>query len=110
MTPRQLAERLAQGEPLAFLDVRRPNERAYCAIPLPTTALDVHIVMDEIPARLDDVRAATLHGPVVVYCHHGVRSQMVIDWLGKQGLAGLLNLDGGIDAWSNDVDPTVPRY
>ena len=110
MTPRQLAERLANGEPLALLDVRRPGERSFCAITLPPTALDVHIEMDEIPTRLDAVRAASQYGPVIVYCHHGVRSQMVVDWLGKQGLAGLLNLEGGIDAWSNEVDPAVPRY
>jgi rhodanese-related sulfurtransferase len=110
MTPRQLAERLDAGERLAVLDVRRPEERAFCAIAVPPSALDVYVEMDEIPERLEEVRAASRHGPLVVYCHHGVRSRMVAVWLEGNGITGVSNLDGGIEAWSRDVDPKVPRY
>jgi sulfur-carrier protein adenylyltransferase/sulfurtransferase len=49
-------------------------------------------------------------GPTVVYCHHGVRSRSVVDWLTRQNVARVFNLEGGIDDWSEVVDPTVPRY
>ena len=90
-----LSRRLASGEALTLLDVRRPEERAFCAIPVPPTAIDIHIPMDEIPARLDEVRAALRRGPMVVYCHHGVRSRMVAEWLRGQGVSGAINLEGG---------------
>jgi len=48
--------------------------------------------------------------PVVCYCHHGVRSQQVVAFLRRQGFDSVYNLAGGIDAWSQEVDPSVPRY
>ena len=62
ITARTLSQRLARGEPLVVLDVRRPEERAFCAIDVPTTAVDVFIPMDEIPARLAEVREARQRG------------------------------------------------
>jgi len=106
----ELAERLARGERLAVLDVREPRERAFCAIGLPPTAADLHVPMGLVPQRLGEVRAAMEGATGVVYCHHGVRSRMVGEWLERQGLTGLLNLTGGVDAWSTKVDPAVPRY
>jgi len=47
---------------------------------------------------------------IVLYCHHGMRSQMAADHLLSLGFTRVWNLDGGIDRWSLDVDPTVPRY
>jgi rhodanese-related sulfurtransferase len=66
--------------------------------------------MREIPARLDDIRGALARGPLVVYCHHGIRSRNVAEWLAERGLIGILNLTGGIDAWSLEADPSVRRY
>lgn len=66
--------------------------------------------MDEIPGRLEEVRTLGTRGPIVVYCHHGVRSRMVANWLAGQGLSRVINLQGGIDAWSLSVDRGVARY
>src|SRR5215213_9639396 len=110
MQPGELRRRLDQGEALAVLDVREPDERAYCALRLPPTARDLHIPMGELPGRLDDLRDAALATQVVVYCHMGVRSARVCAWLEAQGIGNAVNLEGGIDAWSVEVDRSVPRY
>ncbi len=107
---RALRERLDRGETLTLLDVREPSERAFCAIPAPETAGDLHISMRDIPAHFDEIRAALAGGPLVVYCHHGIRSRHVAEWLADRGLIGILNLQGGIDAYSQEIDPAVPRY
>jgi rhodanese-related sulfurtransferase len=106
----ELARRLARGEVLLVLDVRESVERGVGAIPIPPTAADLHIPMSEIPARLDEIRAAAARGPMVVYCHHGVRSAMVTGWLQRQGVGDVSSLAGGIDDWSTSVDASVARY
>lgn len=93
-----------------MLDVREPFERELCAISVPETSEDLYIAMNTIPGRIDEVREACALGRMVVYCHHGVRSRMVVDWLSGNGLSGVANLEGGIAAWSETVDPTVRRY
>lgn len=108
--PLALRERLAAGEPLTLLDVREPGERAFCAIAVPAAAGDLHIPMRQVPAHLDELREAATRGQVVVYCHHGVRSLAVAEWLAERGVPGIANLTGGIDAWSLRADATVPRY
>ncbi len=107
---RVLAERLGQGISLVVMDVREPWERSLCAIAVPTTAVGLLIPMGAVPSRLADVRAACGGRTAVVYCHHGVRSRMVADWLTGQGVENVLNLEGGIDGWSRTVDPDTPRY
>lgn len=108
--PLDLAEHLARGEPLALLDVREPFERAFCAIEAPPGVTDLHVPVGLVPSRLDAIRSAAEGRTMVVYCHHGVRSRMVADWLLRQGANPMLSLAGGIDAWSAEVDPRVPRY
>jgi rhodanese-related sulfurtransferase len=110
IAPRELAERLARGDPLTLLDVREPVERTFCSITVPDRVPDLHVPVGDVPMHLDMIRTAAGEGTVVVYCHHGVRSRMVADWLRVQGISGLLNLAGGIDAWSTEVDPQTPRY
>jgi rhodanese-related sulfurtransferase len=107
---RDLRQRLDRGESLTLLDVREPSERAFCSITVPPPSGDLHIPMREIPARLDDIQGALARGPLVVYCHQGIRSRNVADWLAERGLTGILNLRGGIDAWSLEADPSVRRY
>ena len=92
--------------PLLLLDVREPWEFALAAIRLPGLRT-LNIPMNEIPARqgeLDPQQA------IVCICHHGMRSAHVVEFLERQGLADVFNLDGGIDAWSEEVDAGVPRY
>jgi rhodanese-related sulfurtransferase len=110
LAPRMLRERLESGEAVTLLDVREPNERTFCAIGVPLRASDLFIPMRQVPLQLDVVQEALRRGPLVVYCHHGVRSRAVAEWLAEQGLTGIINLKGGIDAWSREADSTVPRY
>jgi rhodanese-related sulfurtransferase len=102
VTVHELVRRLREPAPPLLLDVREDNERAIGAIPH-----SVHIPMSQIQRRLSelDERRET-----VVYCHHGVRSQRVGEFLRASGFSRVASLDGGIDAWSVEVDPTVPRY
>lgn len=103
----QLAAFAAAHPGTVLLDVREPWEVALAAIRLPgTTALD--IPMNHVPQRLADVAAAGQ--PVVCICHHGMRSAQVVAFLVRQGVDPVYNLAGGIDAWSTEIDPTVPRY
>ena len=66
--------------------------------------------MAQVPARFDDLRAAAESAPMVVYCHRGIRSMTVADWLTCRGVRDVHNLEGGIDAWSALVDPGLARY
>ncbi len=105
-----LKGRLDRGEAVVVLDVREDHERDLCAIPMSSNATDLHIPMGQVPARLDELRAAAEAAPLVVYCHLGMRSMTVASWLVKRGLQDVHNLEGGIDTWSEAVDPNLPRY
>jgi rhodanese-related sulfurtransferase len=86
----------------AVLDVREARELEICRL---DGAL--HVPMPEIPARTDDLPTDQL---LVVICHHGARSQMVVDFLRNAGFDNAVNLDGGIDAWACDIDQSMRRY
>ena len=107
---REFAERLDRGESLVLLDVREHREREWAAIAVPETVADLHVPMGIVTENLDGIRQLTLGRTLVVYCHHGVRSRMVAEWLAEQGVGPALNLEGGIDAWSLGVNPAVKRY
>ena len=87
---------------VVFLDVREDSELAICRI---KGAL--HIPMGQIPARID---ALPKDKPLIVFCHHGMRSLNVLQYLEGQGFENVTNLSGGIHAWSTTVDPSVARY
>ena len=101
---RELAKRLAEGQAVYLLDVRRPEEHETAA--LPQSSL---IPLDDLPARADEIRPPD-GALVVVYCHHGIRSLSGAAILEELGFTKVVSLAGGIDAWSLHVDPTVPRY
>jgi rhodanese-related sulfurtransferase len=63
--------------------------------------------MGQIPARIDELDSEQT---IVVMCHSGGRSAQVATYLSQQGFASVFNLDGGIQAWSRSVDPTIPEY
>lgn len=94
-----------QARPV-LLDVREPWERARACID-PGHGDAVFVPMWQIPLRLADVDRSR---PVVCICHHGARSAQVVAFLLQQGYPTVYNLTGGIDAWSREVDPAVPRY
>ena len=60
-----------------------------------------------MPARTDDLPTKE---PLVVMCHHGARSQTVVDFLRSAGFDNAVNLDGGIDAWACEIDQSMRRY
>lgn len=109
ISARTLQDRFDRGEPLVLLDVREDDERTYCWIPAPENVIDLHIPMSRLAQCVREIPSA---GPIpfVVYCHHGVRSLIAARWLHAQGILHVENLDGGIDAWSTEVDPSIPRY
>lgn len=96
----------AQTAPAVVLDVREPVELRTASI-TPSGFELVAIPMNEIPARLAELDADR---PVACLCHHGARSQRVAMFLTQQGFANVANIAGGIDAWSLERDPAVPRY
>jgi rhodanese-related sulfurtransferase len=97
----------AAGAPVPLLlDVREPWEFERAAIRI--DGLETRLVpMNSIPARIDELDPLQ---PVVCICHHGARSAQVVAFLERQGFEAVYNLAGGVDAWSQQVDPRVPRY
>ncbi|HYE38057.1 rhodanese-like domain-containing protein [Methylocaldum sp.] len=101
--PSELRSYLETAEPKPLLlDVREPQEYAYCHI-----EGSAHIPMNDIPSRLGELHPQQ---EIVVICHHGMRSRMVGDYLTHQGFSNIVNLRGGVDAWATEVDPNMPQY
>jgi rhodanese-related sulfurtransferase len=105
---RQLQERLQAGELIQLVDVREDQELEIARLDHPVSHLPLSRSaewMEQLEVLLDRDR------PVAVLCHAGVRSWQFGCWLIEQhGYTAVLNLQGGIDAWSVEVDPAVPRY
>jgi rhodanese-related sulfurtransferase len=87
-----------------LLDCRTPEEHAAAKI-----AGAVLIPMQELPERVGELAAHRLQ-PVIVHCHHGMRSLRVANWLREQGFTKVQSMQGGIDAWSREIDSSVPTY
>jgi len=100
---RTIKQMLDQGEKFVLLDCREPGEVATARI-----AGTVHIPMRDIPGRLAELPQKNER--LIVHCHHGGRSLRVTQFLRQQGFDQAQNMAGGIDAWSQEIDPTVPRY
>jgi rhodanese-related sulfurtransferase len=101
--PTELKALLDSGRPVLLVDVRQPEEHAFCALPG-----SVLIPLGELMARVGEVQPDE-GATVVVYCHHGVRSLSGAAILRRAGVEAA-SLAGGIDRWSQTVDPAVPRY
>lgn len=102
ISPREVKDRLDRGEKLMLIDVREPHEHVLCRIESATL-----IPMGTIPANLQKLDADE---DVICFCHHGMRSLDVANWLRSQGIATAKSMAGGIDRWSTEIDPGVPRY
>jgi len=99
----ELQQRLQQpGIELILLDVREPHEYQHCHIE--NSQL---MPMQSVPQQLDRLPRDQ---EIVTICHHGMRSQQVAQFLLQQGYDKVINLQGGVDAWAIEVDPTMPRY
>lgn len=103
LTPAQFLERRGRGEFFVLLDVREVWETVVAPVPIEHR----HIPMGEIPDRLAELEADV---NTVVICHAGSRSMEVARYLERRGFRAVFNLTGGIDAWSRDVNGTIPRY
>jgi adenylyltransferase/sulfurtransferase len=105
ITPRELDAWRTAGRPFELLDVRTPDEwemaRLEGARLLP---------LSELAERLDTLGDLGSETPLVAYCHLGVRSLYAAQWLRAQGRDRVWSLRGGLDAWSLEIDPGVPRY
>jgi rhodanese-related sulfurtransferase len=97
---------MRDGPAPLLLDVREPWEFQAAAITLPG-ARTLHMPMNQVPQRLAELDPAQ---PVLCICHHGMRSAQVVAFLERAGFDSVYNLAGGIDAWSLQIDPSVPRY
>lgn len=102
VSPAEARRRLAEQPGFVLLDVREPEEVALAAVPGALT-----IPMHTVPLRLAEIPRT---GEVAVLCHHGVRSWHVAQALRAHGWTNVVNVSGGIDAWSVSADPSIPRY
>ncbi len=105
---RELAARLAASEPIQLVDVREDGELTLATLPYPV----VHLPLSRSAEWMADLeQRLSRERPVAVLCHAGVRSWQFASWLIEQhGFRDVWNLAGGIDAWSLEVDDSVPRY
>lgn len=103
ITATQLKERLDRGDLIQIIDVREPNEYEVARIP------DARLIpLKDVVNRMSEIDPER---ETVVHCKMGGRSARAIEALQRSGFSGrLLNLKGGITAWSNEVDPSVPKY
>ena len=102
MSPQELKRRMDAGEPFELIDVREPFEYEIARIDGAKL-----IPVGEITERLDELEREQ---PIVVHCHSGMRSAQAARLLQQRGFANVYNLEGGIDAWSDQIDPNVPKY
>ncbi len=97
----ELKTLIDSGSPFEFVDVRTEYERSIASI-------DGARLLDQ--AYHDALLTMDPETPMVFQCHHGIRSQQAAEYFQHRGFRNLCNLRGGIDAWSQMVDPSVPRY
>lgn len=101
VTPTELQQLLAGDNPPSLIDVREEGEAAICSIDGSTL-----IPMNTLPQRLQELPPDRA---VALYCHSGMRSLMVGQWLSQQGFDAL-SLAGGIDRWAREIEPEMARY
>jgi rhodanese-related sulfurtransferase len=102
IAPREVQELLARDDQVLFVDVREQWEYDTAHI-----AGSVLIPLGDIPANLARLKRAEA---LVLFCHHGMRSLDAAAWLRSQGVEGARSMAGGIERWSAEIDPSVPRY
>jgi adenylyltransferase/sulfurtransferase len=101
ITPRDLKARLDRGDDLFILDVREPHEFQICNI-------KGHLIpLGDLPKRVSELDSSR---EIVAHCRSGKRSADAVEFLQKAGFKKIWNLKGGILAWSDEVDPSVPKY
>jgi len=102
MTVRELKQKLDNGDKFVLLDVREPFEWDICHIDHANL-----IPLGQLPSRMSELDSAD---EIVVHCKSGGRSAKAVRLLQEAGFAKLHNVEGGITAWADEVDPSVPKY
>jgi len=102
ITPLEVKAKIERGDPLVLIDVREPHE--YQIAKIPTARL---IPLGELPKRVHELNSAD---DIVAHCKSGMRSAKAVDFLKQAGFRKVKNMKGGILAWSDQVDPSVPKY
>lgn len=101
----EVAARRSAGEKLRLLDVREPWEFEQAHIEGAE-----HIPLAQIPMQFEILVEQSGGEELICYCHTGRRSLTAADWLRRAGVPGARSMAGGIEAWSLEVDPAIPRY
>ena len=102
LNPEDVKEKIDRREEFYLLDVREPHEVQICTIP------GSHLIpLGQVTARVNELNSAD---EIVVYCRSGKRSGQAVEFLKKAGFRKVKNMRGGILAWSDQVDPSVPKY
>lgn len=102
ISAQELKARIDRNEPPLLLDVRQDWETKLCRLPNA-----VHIPIEEVELRVEELDPGH---DIVVYCHQGVRSAAVAEFLRSLGFRTVRNLTGGLDAWARTIDPEMRRY
>jgi len=101
--PQEVKRRLDTGEKLRMIDVREVFEFQQARI----VGAEL-IPMRSVPQAFSSLESE--ERPIIVFCHHGIRSLQVVSWLREQGVENCTSMAGGIDRWSLEIDSSVPRY
>ncbi|MGA8027323.1 MAG: rhodanese-like domain-containing protein [Bryobacteraceae bacterium] len=105
ITPQEARTKLEERDRAILIDVREPNEFALSRIEGAQL-----IPMQLVPAELQHIEALADDAALMIICHHGVRSLQVAAWLRERGVENCFSVAGGMDRWSREIDPGVPRY
>ncbi|MCL4784453.1 MAG: rhodanese [Bryobacterales bacterium] len=105
ITVTDVKQLLDSGEAVKLIDVREPKEHQFCQVQGSEL-----IPMGSVPQHLSRLEAQADDAKLIVFCHHGMRSLNVVAWLREKGISNCVSMAGGIEAWSLQVDPSVPRY
>jgi len=100
--PVEVKAKIDRGDPFVLIDVREPHEYQICRIPYARL-----IPLGDLPKRVNELDSAD---EIVAHCKSGVRSAKAVDFLNQAGFKKVRNMKGGILAWSDKVDPSVPKY
>ena len=103
ITPQDVKRLIDNGKALRLVDVREPFEFEQARIE-GGELIPMRSVANALPLFEKE------ENPIVVYCHHGMRSLQAVSWLREQGIENCTSMAGGIDRWSREIDPKVPRY
>jgi len=100
--PVEVRAKIDRGEPFVLIDVREPHEYQICNIPYAKL-----IPLGDLPKRVNELDSAD---EIVAHCKSGMRSAKAVEFLKQAGFRKVRNMKGGILAWSDKVDPSVPKY